>query len=163
MVLPLTLIFVLVMTMIGVTAIRNVTLEEKMAANFRSQKLAFEAAEQVLRYCEKLSRELALSNATLPPQLTPGPIEGGKHHGKNKWEIAANWRSDAISIALPSQIVHSIGLAEVPRCMIEKMTLANDYEFQLNPTDFHYAYRITARGIGTTSSVAVFLQSYLRL
>jgi len=161
--LPVTLIFIVVMTMIGVAAIRNVTLEEKMSGNLRSQQLAFEAAEQVLRYCEGLAQTISQTNAAFPPQLEAGPITTDPHRGKNHWELAANWRSDAISIALPPSIASSAGLAQAPRCMIEKMLLASDYEFQLNPGDQRPAYRITARGIGASGNVAVFLQSYVRL
>lgn len=161
--LPVTLIFLLVMTIIGVSAIRNVTLEEKMAGNLRSQQLAFEAAEQVLRFCETVAQELSTSHAAFPPRLPQGPIADGMHQGKNYWELAENWRSDAVSIGLPSHIVSSAGLVKPPRCMIEKMALNGDYEFVLNPADPLTAYRITARGVGTSSNVTVFLQSYLRL
>jgi type IV pilus assembly protein PilX len=161
--LPVTLIFLVVMTMIGVAAIRNVTLEEKMSGNLRSQQLAFEAAEQVLRYCEALIQAMPQSNPAAYPQLEAGPITGDSQHGKNHWELAAGWRSHAISIALPASVASSADLAEAPRCMIEKMALASDREFQLNPADQLLAYRITARGIGTSSNVAVILQSYLRL
>ncbi|MEB0012141.1 PilX N-terminal domain-containing pilus assembly protein [Glaciimonas sp. Gout2] len=161
--LPVTLIFLLVMTIIGVAAIRNVTLEEKMAGNLRSQQLAFEAAEQVLRYCEKLAQELSISHAVFPPQLPQGPIADGISQGKNHWELSENWRSDVISIGLPSHIVSSVGLVKPPRCMIEKMALTGDYEFGLNPADPLTAYRITARGVGVTTNVTVLLQSYLRL
>ena len=161
--LPVTLIFLLVMTIIGVAAIRNVTLEEKMAGNLRSQQLAFEAAEQVLRYCETLVQELSISHVAFPPHLPQGPIGDGINQGKNHWELAENWRSDAVSIGLPSHVARSVGLVKPPRCMIEKMALTGDYEFDLNPADPLTAYRITARGFGTSSNVTVFLQSYLRL
>lgn len=161
--LPVTLIFLVVMTMIGVAAIRNVSLEEKMSGNLRSQQLAFEAAEQVLRYCEGLVQAKPQSDPAAYPQLEAGPVPGDSQHGKNHWELAASWRSDAISIPLPASVAASAELAEAPRCMIEKMALVGDREFQLNPADQLPAYRITARGIGTGSNVAVILQSYLRL
>jgi type IV pilus assembly protein PilX len=161
--LPVTLIFLLVMTMLGVAVIRNVTLEERMSGNLRSRQLAFEAAEQVLRYCEALVQASPQSGAPFPAPLDAGPISGGPHHGKNHWELASNWRSDAIAIVLPSHIASSAGLAEAPRCMIEKLALGGDHAFQLIPADEARAYRITARAVGTGSNAAVFLQSYLRL
>lgn len=161
--LPVTLIFLIVMTMIGVTAIRNVTLEEKMSGNLRSRQLAFEAAEQGLRYCEALVQAKPQADPASFPLLAAGPVTDDSQHEKNHWELAAGWRSDAISIALPASVASSADLAEAPRCMIEKMALAGDREFQLNPADQLPAYRITARGVGTGSNVAVMLQSYLRL
>ncbi|MGS0741815.1 pilus assembly PilX family protein [Glaciimonas sp. GG7] len=162
--LPVTLIFLLVMAMIGITAIRNVMLEEKIAGNVRSQQLAFEAAEQVLRYCEMLVRELPQSHAeTHFPLLAVGPITEGPDKGREYWESAASWTDNAMSIPLPSSILGNLNLQAVPRCMIEEIAFPGDYEFQLNPSDVSRAYRITARGIGTGSNVSLFLQSYLRL
>src|SRR5437868_9864446 len=139
--LPVTLIFSVVMTLIGVAAIRNVTLEEKMAGSLRSRQLAFEAAEQVLRYCEALVQVFSQSGAAFPALLEAGPIAGGPHHGKNHWELASNWRSDAIAIPLPDSVASSTDLIEAPRCMIEKLALTGDYEFQLLPADQASAYR----------------------
>ena len=50
--LPMVLIFLVIMMVISATSVRNGILEEKMASNARSQQLAFQAAEQALRYCE---------------------------------------------------------------------------------------------------------------
>lgn len=45
----ISLLILLVMTLIGVTAIQTTTMEEKMAGNMRDQNLAFQAAEAALR------------------------------------------------------------------------------------------------------------------
>ncbi|QRX84259.1 PilX N-terminal domain-containing pilus assembly protein [Glaciimonas sp. PAMC28666] len=165
--LPMTLIFLLVMTMIGLAAMRNVSLEEKIAGNLRSRQRAFEGAEQGLRYCEMLVGKLSKSPADFPPQLAMGPVMDENNQEKNHWEIAQNWRDNAVSIALPPRFIANNGpidsVSESPRCMIEKMALVGDDEFQLNPADRLLAYRITARGAGANSNVAVILQSYIRL
>ena len=46
------LIMLLVMTIIGITASQQTTLEEKMAGNLRDQTLALQAGEAVLRWTE---------------------------------------------------------------------------------------------------------------
>lgn len=47
------LLFLLVMSVLGVTAIRTSNLEEKMSGNERDRELAFEAAEAALRDAER--------------------------------------------------------------------------------------------------------------
>jgi len=47
--LAIVLIFLVLVTLIGVTAMTTTTLEEKMAGNLREQNLAFQAAEAALR------------------------------------------------------------------------------------------------------------------
>jgi len=51
-VLVIGLIMLLLMTLIGVTAMQVTSLEEKMAGNFRNHNVAFQAAESALRYAE---------------------------------------------------------------------------------------------------------------
>lgn len=47
------LLFLLVMTILGITAVRTSNLEEKMSGNERDRELAFEAAEAALRDAER--------------------------------------------------------------------------------------------------------------
>ncbi|MBK1647901.1 pilus assembly PilX family protein [Rhabdochromatium marinum] len=49
MVLVIGLIFLLLMTVIGVTSIQTTTLDERMAGNLRDKNIAFQAAEAALR------------------------------------------------------------------------------------------------------------------
>src|SRR5690554_6556033 len=56
------LIFLLVMTLIGSTAMRSATLQERMAGNARDWNLAFQSAEAALREAE----QFLLATPTLP-------------------------------------------------------------------------------------------------
>ena len=56
------LVFLLVMTVLGVTSMRTTTLQERMAGNLQDKNLAFQAAEAALREGEEF-----LQQATLPP------------------------------------------------------------------------------------------------
>ena len=62
MVLVISLIMLLLLTLIGVTAMQTTTLEEKMAGNLRDKSLAFQAAESALRAAE---------NSLNPPAVLP--------------------------------------------------------------------------------------------
>lgn len=161
--LPITLIFLFAMILIGLAAIRHVTLDEKMAGNLRNQQLAFEAAEWGLRYCETLAEKHSKSYAEFPPILIMGPIIDDKNQERNHWEVTENWRDNTVSIVLPARVDANNGVTESSRCMIEKMTLVGDYEFQLHSADRALAYRITSRGISGSGGGAILLQSYLRL
>ena len=66
-VLIVSLILLLVMTIIGVFAMRGTTMEERMAGNMRDRSMAFEAGESALRDAERWlddqARELNFSTA----------------------------------------------------------------------------------------------------
>ena len=56
------MVMLLAMTLLGVTAMRNTTLQERMAGNLRDSNLAFQSAERALREGEKFLR-----SPTIPP------------------------------------------------------------------------------------------------
>ena len=55
------LIFLVMLTLIAISAMQSTTLEERMAGNARSRALAFEGAEAAVR-----AAEVVLSGASLP-------------------------------------------------------------------------------------------------
>lgn len=147
--LPIVLIFMVVMLLIGVTAIRNVTLGEKMAGNARSQELAFQAAEQALRFCENA---MLTGTGTQPTVLAPAATG-------NQWDNSAQWQgSNSIAIAATPS-----GVATAPRCMVEDVkNLMKVDPTQLKKDTSIQVFRITARGTGASDNAVVLLQSYLK-
>jgi type IV pilus assembly protein PilX len=71
-VLFISLIMLLLITLIGTTAIQTTTLDEKVTANLRNENMAFQAAETTLRQGER-----ALSIWPLPKDK-PAPNNNGK-------------------------------------------------------------------------------------
>jgi type IV pilus assembly protein PilX len=65
------LMFMLILTIFGVTAVTTSTLQEKMAANLKDQQMAFQNAETALREAEAW-----LSTLTEPPPVITGPLGG---------------------------------------------------------------------------------------
>ena len=67
--LVMTLVILLLLTMLGITAINTSTLEERMAGNTKDQNLSFQAAETALRAAEiwvqstTAATQLAVNNA----------------------------------------------------------------------------------------------------
>ncbi len=64
------LVFLVVISLLGVTAMKTATLEERMAGNLRDRNLALQAAEMGLRYAEQHIRD------NDPGTNVPNPIDG---------------------------------------------------------------------------------------
>ena len=62
-VLIISLVILIAMTLIGVTAMRTSVLEEKMSSNIRSKELAFQAAEAALLDGEELMESLVTNSS----------------------------------------------------------------------------------------------------
>jgi type IV pilus assembly protein PilX len=169
LVLPMVLIFLVIMMFLGTAAIRNVTLEEKSAGNLRGRNLAFQAAEQALRYCETAVLRGAVAAVNLPI-LDEGPITTGANAGKNYWEVTGNWTNAAMAVVVPqSAAEQSNGVvtpADRPRCMAERidsriLSTIETGTSNLVSGDTKQQFRITARGVGPDANTVAQLQSYL--
>jgi type IV pilus assembly protein PilX len=169
LVLPIVLIFLVIMMLLGTAMIRNVTLEEKMAGNMRNRNLAFQAAEQALRFCET-SVQLGNMTALNLKLNAEGPIKTGANAGKNYWELKSYWADPNFAVTVPPVSLQSSGaaLASAPQCMVEVITApitsststaAQDRDNGNQKTQF----RVTARGVGLDANTVVQLQSYIVL
>ncbi|MBX9902199.1 MAG: hypothetical protein K2Y28_15585 [Burkholderiaceae bacterium] len=165
-VLPTALIFLIIMTLVGITAIRRATSEEKISGNIRAQSLAFQAAEAALRYCQK-DLENSAPNGRLPLDtgviVTVGSIPivqyvlpatpSADPPLPTVWADRANW-TNTNSFTLPANTV--INVAAQPQCMIEEWPIA------VPGGGVKKAYLITARGVGAVDTAVVWLQATLR-
>ncbi|GAC1320921.1 MAG: pilus assembly protein [Collimonas sp.] len=158
-VLPMVLIFLVVMTFLGFTALRAALLEEKMAANAGNQQMAFQAAEHALRFC---GHQLQLSPISIP-QLQQGPIPVDDANSKPYWEIADSWSNSNVSVVVPRVGSEGAAAAMPSRCLVEKLQLDGDLQYLQQFPQQRPAYRVTARGMGASTAAVVVLQSYLLL
>lgn len=150
------LIFLALLTLIGVTAYSVATQEERMAANARDRLRAFEAAEAALRECERYLSDpippiFSANGATDPGMYSePAPL------APEKWE-SINWGSD------PSRQLTGVpDVAEQPRCIAQRLARVTSTNPSIRaelPQPTAYAYQITGRGVGTNRNTAVILQS----
>ncbi|MEQ1530660.1 MAG: PilX N-terminal domain-containing pilus assembly protein [Methylococcales bacterium] len=146
-VLIVSLIMLLLLTLIGVSATQSTGLEEKMAGNFRNKDLAFQAAESALRVAEA--------------SLVPTPPAQADFNGTNGlyasdaspavtsdafWADTDNSRDSGIT---------SLNVASSPRYIIQRMNCV------VSPpcTTYGYMYRITAWATGGTANAVVILES----
>jgi type IV pilus assembly protein PilX len=160
------LLFLVMLSILGTTAIQTSSLEERMTGNERDRQIAFEAAEGALRDAEReIFQSLgpgspfdsACDNGLCTPSTTAVPA----------WD-AVNWLS-----ATPRQYgaftgagaYPVAGLANSPRYIIEilpRMIPSSGNSAALNKSSSTKAgtpYRITAVGWGKRATTQVQLQS----
>lgn len=154
-VLIVSLIILLVLTMIGVTAMGTSSLEEKMAGNSRDRELAFQAAEAALTdaqtFLEGIVATGGFTNVGGLYALTTSP----DIQATSTWNAT---NSRAYSATLPN-------IATQPRYIIElRPTTGGSETIDLNdPGNSAQAitmFRITARGTGGTNTAVVILQAF---
>jgi type IV pilus assembly protein PilX len=155
-VLAISLIILLLLTLIGITAAQVTGLEEKMAGNLRDRNLAFQAAETALRAGEEqtssLPRCTPLNTAAVggfypytPPENIPKIDDGD----------GSVWSTPGKAYTYTGVILEKVTKTAQPKYIIQCINEVNAAESSL--------YRITARGTGGTTDAVVILQSvYLR-
>ncbi len=155
------LVLLLVLTIIGVSAVQTTTLETRMARNEHDSLLAFQAAESALR-----DAEAVVDGVVATAEFTDTGAGG-------KWTIAplgqqprweqADWSGSGTVVA--STTVD--GVAAAPRYMIEHVAsvVREENAYQLT-SDYSTAdadriemFRITARGTGGSEHATVTLQT----
>jgi type IV pilus assembly protein PilX len=153
--LAIALVFLLLLTLIGVTAMQTTTLQERMAGNVRDRTLAFQAAEAALR-----DGEAFLSQAALPQfDNTGGLLAPRLNAGMTATWDAHDWTGNS---RLYSGTLADV--AEQPRYVIEELppvqSSGDTARFGALPEIG--VYRVTARGVGGTPDAVVILQTTFR-
>jgi len=176
------LIFLVVLTMIGVTAARMSTLEERMSGNMRDRSIAMQAAELALRDAERdimglgsgtNPRDPAISGisnfvADCDADNTNGTDDDGLcYGGPSAWASdAAGWDDTAWATNIasaPTSVAYGdftgapdiAGLSAQPRYLIEGMRKTPPGNTE------KYFYRITVRAQGVNPNSVVWLQELM--
>jgi len=155
-VLIVSMLLLLVMTLIGITGMRNTTLEEKMAGNTRDSHLAFNAAEAGLRESESL-----LQAAVLPAFKTYDGINtGGYYHLDSTIWQKINW-GDAKMVLDCGAVVP--GVAAAPVCYVEELpAVGSPADLEAGIALTNTMFRVTARAVGGSSTAEAILQATFR-
>lgn len=151
------LIMVLLISIIGLSAIRGSGLQEQMAGNMRDKQLAFQSSEAALRQAEAAA--------------TPGAIgaQAGFEDSLDKsglafWQDLANWDS------FGTQYIGTIDqVSQPPRYLVEEVTFfssglegsAVDLASPL-AKDIERRYRVTSHAAGGSTDARVIVQSGYR-
>jgi len=145
----------LVLTVIGVTAMQTTTLEEKMAGNLRDQTLAFQAAEAALR-----AGESWLNTQTTQPvaQASCSSACDTTVYKLNAYDVLSStllW--DTASVRSYTGTLQKVKTA--PKYLIEYHSFIPDSLVVGQPTTGRVAYRLTSRGTGGSDAARAVLQA----
>lgn len=167
-VLPTALIFLIVMTLVAITAIRRATSDEKIAGNIRTQNIAFQAAESALRFCQRdleasapggllpLDPGVTMTISQIPvlPYILPNGANPSSPPMPSIWQDRGNW-TNVNAFTLPANTV--INVAAQPQCMIEEWTF-----LITGKSEVKKGYLITARAVGSVDTSVIWLQVTIR-
>lgn len=154
------LIFLAMLTLMGVAAYSVATQEEKMAGNARDRMRAFEAAEASLRDCEALLGSLA----GLPAFDGTGGMYPAPAVNYAPVFETVDWYADSNTRVLGTAMSD---VARQPRCIVEELLV-----LEAKPVDGALSgpqqraeervYRVSARGFGANLTTAAMVQSTYR-
>lgn len=141
------LVFLLVMTLLGVASMQTTTLQERMAANAQDRVLAFQAAEAALRDGEA---HIMLGQSPFTP-LDPSAFNGqnGLFTGTTDFALRSQLANSNLTIEFGSETdappFEQGALSAQPRYLIELMD--------------NCLFRVTARAQGANPNTVVIVQS----
>ncbi len=150
------LIMLMVLTLLGTTAMQSTTMEERMAGNTRDRNVAFQAAEAALREAERF-----LNQPVLPAFAgTNGLYQPTQGAGARTWE-SVDW-TDATAVTVYSEgALDGVPTARLPAYIIEELPAVFDTSGSLEAGTAlsNEFYRATARATGSTAGAVVILQT----
>jgi type IV pilus assembly protein PilX len=155
----ISLVFMLILTIIGAASMQSATLQERMAGNARNIDQAFQAAEAALREAEvelakvsvgpfNGSGGLYLSCADPTDTRTSCKEPAWNDHASKGWKVLAN-----NTVA---------GVSQQPEFIIEELSSVADPDAALDsdkPIATMGYYRVTARGYGSSDRGIVVLST----
>lgn len=127
------LIFLAIMSLLGVTVAQTTQLEERMAGNTRDRDLAFQATEAALKWA---SVNLATLSAAAPT-IDPTADDDSVYWNAYDWSTATQLTAANITVN---------GVAAYPQIVVQRRGTLGQY-------------RVTSRGVGATSNSVVILQA----
>jgi type IV pilus assembly protein PilX len=174
-VLVISLFILVVITLIGISAIQTTTLEEKMTGNMRDHDLAFQAAESALRDAEI---NLIENQVTDPfvwfPDNSPGDNTAGFGFGLygpnntilgGNLPLLANWLNTNSRQFLDTNNQNAIYTAKTaPRSVIKRLPPQPGQTVSMSSgVSKNAIFEVTARGTGGSDKSQVVLRTrYLR-
>jgi type IV pilus assembly protein PilX len=160
-VLLISLVILLILTIVGVSAMRNTAMEEKMAGNMRDKGLSFQAAEATLRAAEKYIEANVISTQPFDTDGSDGLYD---KTDMKVWKTLSWDANDSIEY---SDFDSTYQISESPRFIIQHIaSIATDAN-TLNLGNYGQntgagtieMFLITARATGGSGNAPVFLQT----
>ena len=187
-VLIVSLIFLLLLTIVGVSSMNMTSLEERMAGNFRDHDLAFQAAEAALLDAEEfVENTFDITQAYTDPACTgtncyssactgglcfngefensSTPVASCTSGTVKEWEDASVWSTSTKTRASSDQISGTVENARYIvefRCFMPRDAANSDPDPDVF-AQWSPAFRITAVASGSSTDSTVMLQSIYKL
>lgn len=150
-VLVTSLLFLLVMSLLGLTAMNVAVLEEKMAGNLRDRGLAFQAAETALRSAElMLAAATGLTDMLKHFQCRPGLYD--RLYCPLPTVLTDDFWMEGGVTAIMSDLAH---VHDLPQYIVERLDC---YPRPLEQCE-RFPFRVTVRATGGTTGAVVILQA----
>ena len=152
MTLLVVLVFMLLLAMLGLYAVQDSVMQEKMAGNTRNRGLAFEAAETALRHAERdylQWKDLAFNASREPCSGGLCDASATAPNDAAYWQKRERWQSsNSLSLPEADALPH---LAAQPRYRVERLLGSNG-----QPDG---RYRITTSATGGEGKANVIVQA----
>jgi type IV pilus assembly protein PilX len=184
-ILLLSLLMMLILTMVGVASIGNVTLNERMASNYRDHDISFQAAEAALKEGERqaITYSLSFDESNFRDDCTGsdcftsacnnGYCFNGDYPASGEcnvvppasplWLQDANWSTAGIAresvVSFPTLPVQPRYIVEFLCYVVADSTAGTPSVPPPYGVDWAYMYRVTAYAEGSSSYSRTMLQS----
>ncbi len=159
--LVMSMAFLLILTLIGVTAMSTSALEERMAGNMVDKNYALQAAESALLAGE----QWIITQGTKPPFSPPLSNDGLHLPSTGQYPV---WH-ETTGVWAGTDIINYVGLGKVktqPKFIIEYMGKSSTGKGKSTGAGYGAAsspeidiFRVTARGTGSSNDAATMVQS----
>lgn len=151
-VLIVSLMLLVVITILGVSGMRNTTLDERMAGNMRDLQLAFYAAESALYEAGQKLKTISL------PAFNN--TNGYYETDSSLWE-SIDWDPDNGEVIEVDTTIE--GISQKPAYYVEEMpAIPAEGSLEAGTPNSSQVFRITARGVGGSTTSVVILRATVR-
>lgn len=175
------LMFLVALTVLGMSIMGTNTLEERLAGYFRDRQLAFESAEAALREAERdllygsrsISGEMGFvsgcsSDGLCLPATDGSPVWVDLQDANDSGWMKGTGSSKSVKYGTYSKPASAalVHVAQQPRYVIEVLSVVpagTSQKIGFAPKASSYVYRVTAVGFGRRVSTRVMLQAMYRL
>lgn len=159
--LAIALMFLLIMTILGVSGLSNTALQEKMTGNLRDKHLSLEGAESGLRIGEDWLCAQPGKLKPISPSDSASGLYNASQDGTAVWQTV-NWDSRNGTVIHPMIFEH---LAATPQYIVEEVqevrgdSLKAGSDVARHGANNRMLYRVTSQSVGGTTSAKSMIQS----
>ncbi|MBQ0758328.1 MAG: hypothetical protein KBT72_01635 [Zhongshania sp.] len=155
----ISLVFMLILTIIGAASMQSATLQERMAGNARNVDQAFQAAEAALREAETQLAGVSVGPFNGSGGLYLSCIDPADTRTSCKEPTWSDYSSTGWKVLASDTVA---GVSKQPEFIIEELSSVADPDAALDsdkPIAIMGYYRITARGYGSSDRGMVVLST----